>query len=54
MRVSTLFYAKSDTPERDGIDESYRVRLNYAGDRYGLQLERMRVGPDFNPEIGFR
>ena len=47
------FYAKSDTPERDGIDESYRVRLNYAGDRYGLQLERMRVGPDFNPEIGF-
>ncbi len=47
------YYAKSETPELDGIDESYRVRLNYAGDRYGLELEYMRVGPDFNPEIGF-
>ncbi len=47
------YYTKSDTPELDGIDESYRVRLNYAGDRYGVQLERMRVGPDFNPEVGF-
>ena len=47
------YYAKSETPGLDGIDESYRVRLNYAGDRYGLELEYMRVGPDFNPEIGF-
>ena len=27
--------------------------LEYAGDRYGLQLERLRVGDDFNPEVGF-
>ena len=47
------YYAKSDTPELEGIDESYRVRLNYGGDRYGVQVERMRVGPDFNPEVGF-
>ena len=47
------YYAKSETPGLDGIDESYRLRLNYAGDRYGLELEYMRVGPDFNPEVGF-
>ena len=47
------YYAKSETPGLDGIDESYRLRMNYAGDRYGLELEYMRVGPDFNPEVGF-
>ena len=34
-------------------DTSYRAQLDYAGDRYGVQLERLYVGPHFNPEIGF-
>ena len=47
------YYAKSDTPSRDGDDYSYRSALDYAGDRYGLQFEQMMVGDDFNPEVGF-
>jgi hypothetical protein len=27
--------------------------MDYAGDRYGVQLERLVVGPNFNPEVGF-
>jgi hypothetical protein len=32
---------------------SYRAQLDYTGDRYGVQLERLAIGNDFNPEIGF-
>ena len=34
-------------------DVSYRAQLDYAGDRYGVELERLVVGADFNPEVGF-
>jgi len=27
--------------------------LNFPGDRYGVQVERLRVGEQFNPEVGF-
>ena len=37
----------------NGDDTSYRAQLDYAGDRYGLQLERLVVGDNFNPEVGF-
>jgi hypothetical protein len=47
------YYARTDTPERTGRDESYRAAISYEGDRYGLQAEHLLVGPDFNPEIGF-
>ena len=36
-----------------GDDLSYRGQLDYAGDRYGVQVERLVVGRGFNPEIGF-
>ncbi len=32
---------------------SYRAQLDYAADRYGLQVEHLAVGEAFNPEIGF-
>ncbi len=32
---------------------SYRAQLDYNGDRYGLQLEQLAVGDNFNPEVGF-
>jgi hypothetical protein len=32
---------------------SYRTQMEYAGDRYGVQLERLTVDPNFNPEVGF-
>ena len=43
------------TPSPDAApdDVSYRAQLNYAGDRYGVELEHLVVGTDFNPEVGF-
>ena len=34
-------------------DVSYRANFDYRGDRYGAELERLVVGTDFNPEVGF-
>ena len=34
-------------------DVSYRGQLDYSGDRYGVRVERLVVGTDFNPEVGF-
>ena len=50
---STAYAAKSATPGLHGHDWSYRGQLDYAGDRYGLQLEELTVGDNFNPEVGF-
>jgi len=52
LRVNA-FWARSDTPGLGSADQAYRTRFNFASDRYGLQLERMVVEDDFNPEIGF-
>ncbi|MGE3402251.1 MAG: DUF5916 domain-containing protein [Vicinamibacterales bacterium] len=32
---------------------SYRAQLEYTGDRYGLQIERLGIGRDFAPEVGY-
>ncbi len=47
------YYAKSSTPGRSGDETSYRAQLDYQADRYGLQVEHLKVGADFNPEVGF-
>jgi hypothetical protein len=47
------YFAHTDTPGLSGRDDSYRVNLDYAGDRYGLQLEHLAVGENFKPEVGF-
>jgi len=47
------YWAKTWTDGRAGDDTSYRAQLDYAGDRYAVQAERLVVGPDFNPEVGF-
>ena len=46
-------WARTQTEGLTGNDTSYRGHVNYAGDRYGLQLEHLLVGNDFNPEVGF-
>ena len=43
----------SDDRGRAGGDTSYRAQLDYTGDRYGLQLERLALGENFNPSVGF-
>ncbi len=47
------YVAGSDTPGRDGDATSYLASLDFAGDRHGVRLERLHVGPGFNPEVGF-
>ena len=47
------YWAKSRTTGLGGKDTSYRTQMEYAGDRYGVQLDRLVVGDSFNPEVGF-
>ena len=47
------YYARTRTPGLDDDDASYQGAFSYTGDRYGFQLDRLRVGDHFNPEIGF-
>jgi hypothetical protein len=47
------YYARTDTPGRDGDNESYQAKFDYGADRYGARVEFLKVGDDFNPEIGF-
>ncbi|MBI3493201.1 MAG: carbohydrate binding family 9 domain-containing protein [Acidobacteria bacterium] len=47
------YWAKTRTPGLTGRDTSYRAQMEYAGDRYGLQLDRLVVGDAFNPEVGY-
>ena len=50
---ANLYWARTSSPERSGEDASYRGRFNYAGDRYGFEADRIVVGSNFNPEVGF-
>ena len=46
-------WAQTHTEGRNRENVSYRTQLDYAGDRYGVQVERLVVGDNFNPEVGF-
>ncbi|MEO5740443.1 MAG: DUF5916 domain-containing protein [Vicinamibacterales bacterium] len=52
LNINT-YVARTQTPQRRGNDGSYRVQLEYNADRYGVILEDMMVGEDFNPETGY-
>ena len=47
------YWAKTATEGLAGDAVSYRAQLDYSGDRYGIQIERLLVGDHFNPELGF-
>jgi len=47
------YWARTRTEGLSGDDSSYRAQMDYAGDRYGIQAERLVIGDNFNPEIGF-
>ena len=49
----SMYWARTRSPGLGTDDVSHRAQLDYAADRYGLQLERLVVGDDFNPEVGF-
>jgi hypothetical protein len=47
------YWTRTLSPGTRGRDTSYRFQVDYPGDRYGVQLERLDIGPQFNPEVGF-
>ena len=47
------YYARTQTPGLDGDNQSYQAAFTYNGDRYALGVDHLRVGDNFNPEIGF-
>ena len=47
------YLARTRTPGRQGDDASYQTQLEYSGDRWGFVLDRLGVGANFNPEVGF-
>ena len=53
MSQATAYWARTSSAGRSGEDTSYRGRFVYPGDRYGVDVERLAIGPQFNPEVGF-
>ena len=47
------YYARTDTPGLKDDNDSYQGQFDYAADRYGAHLEYLKVGDNFNPEVGF-
>jgi hypothetical protein len=47
------YVAKTDSPGLKGKDLSYRGQVAWDSDRYGFEAERLEVGDNFNPEVGF-
>ncbi len=54
--VAGGFWVRTSTPGAGGPggnDSSYRARVDYTGDRYGLGVDHIVVEENFNPEVGF-
>ena len=47
------YWAKTSTPGVKNADTSYRTQMFYNADRWGVMLNRLNVGDNFNPEVGF-
>jgi hypothetical protein len=47
------YYSRSDTDTLKKDNDSYQGRFNYGADRYGAQFEYLKVGDNYNPEVGF-
>ena len=47
------YIARTQSETVTSDDMSYRTQMEYSGDRYGLQLERLSIDKNFNPEVGF-
>ncbi len=52
LQVNT-YWARTESADADGDQSSYRGRVDWNADRYGLNLEHLFVGEDFKPEVGF-
>jgi hypothetical protein len=52
LNINT-YWARTQTDGLAGDDTSYKGQFDYNGDRYGLLVERLAIGQDFRPEVGF-
>ena len=52
LRIDS-YVAATRSEGREGDDLSYRGFFDYNADRYGVQVERLEVQPNFLPEAGF-
>ncbi len=52
VRINS-FIAGTRTPGLTDDDLSYRGQLDWSTDRYGVGFERLSIGENFNPEVGF-
>ena len=52
LNINT-YWSETRTEGEGGDGKSYRAQLDYAADRYGVQLERLVVGDAFDPGVGF-
>jgi hypothetical protein len=50
---ATVYWARTSSPGLRGDAASYRTRFVYGGDRYGFEADRVLIGRNFNPEVGF-
>lgn len=48
------FWARTVNPGVTGGDTSYQVQMNYNADRYGVTMQRLYVGEQFDPQVGFK
>jgi hypothetical protein len=48
------FWAQTQTPGVRTGNISHRAQTSYNADRYGFSVERLYVGPNFDPQVGFR
>jgi hypothetical protein len=47
------YWARTATAGLVNDTDSYQARVDYSPDRYGAQVEYLKVGDNFNPEVGF-
>jgi hypothetical protein len=47
------YLARTYTPGLRDDSSSYRGLFDYGSDRYGVQVEQLKVGENFNPAVGF-
>jgi hypothetical protein len=47
------YWSRTHTDGVKGDDTSYRAFIDYNGDRYGVAVERLAIGDNFNPDVGF-
>ena len=47
------YYAQTRTPTVKTRNDSYLGSFDYSADRYGVQVEHLKVGERFSPEVGF-